>query len=156
MAWALHSKYPKLRLILAADDDAFTDGNPGITKATEAARAVGGYLTKPNFGEQRGDKDTDFNDLHQRAGLDAVKVCIDAAAPVVKAPAFPPLEGADDSGAWPDPVPLPDALPPVAPFDPELLPQALRGWIVDIAERMQCPPDFPAVGVITALSIENL
>ena len=43
VAQALHSKYPKLRLILASDDDAFTDGNPGITKATEAARAVGGY-----------------------------------------------------------------------------------------------------------------
>jgi len=65
---------------------------------------------------------------------------------------FPPLEDADDSGAWPDPVPLPDALPPVPAFDAELLPEAVRGWIVDIAERMQCPPDFPAVGVITALS----
>lgn len=152
VAQALHSKYPKLRLILAADDDAFTDGNPGITKATEAAKAVGGYLTKPDFGEQRSETETDFNDLHQQAGLDAVKACIDAAAPVAQAPAFPPLEGAEDSGAWPDPVPLPDALPPVAPFDPELLPEALRGWVMDIAERMQCPPDFPAVGVITALS----
>lgn len=68
---------------------------------------------------------------------------------------FPPLEDADtagDASAWPDPILLPDALPPVAPFDPELLPEALRGWIVDIAERMQCPPDFPAVGAITALS----
>jgi len=152
VAQALHSKYPKLRLILAADDDAFTDGNPGITKATEAAKAVGGYLTKPDFGEQRSAAETDFNDLHQRAGLEAVKACIGAAAPVAQAPAFPPLEDADDTGAWPDPVPLPDALPPVAPFDAELLPEALRGWIVDIAERMQCPPDFPAVGVITALS----
>lgn len=152
VAQALHSKYPKLRLILAADDDAFTDGNPGITKATEAAKAVGGYLTKPDFGEQRSETETDFNDLHQRAGLDAVKACIEAAAPVAQTPAFPPLEAAGDSGAWPDPVPLPDALPPVTPFDPELLPVALRGWIVDIAERMQCPPDFPAVGVITGLS----
>ena len=152
VAQALHSKYPKLRLILAADDDAFTDGNPGITKATEAAKAVGGYLIKPDFCGERSDKETDFNDLHQRAGLDAVKACIESAAPVAQEPAFPPLEGAGDSGAWPDPTPLPDALPPVAPFDAELLPQALRGWIVDIAERMQCPPDFPAVGVITALS----
>lgn len=54
--------------------------------------------------------------------------------------------------AWPDPTPLPDPLPAVAPFDPELLPEALRGWVIDIAERMQCPPDFPAVGAITALS----
>lgn len=152
VAQALHSKYPKLRLILAADDDAFTDGNPGITKATEAARAVRGHLIKPHFCGERNDKETDFNDLHQRAGLDAVKACIESAAPVAQTPAFPPLEGADGSGTWPDPTPLPDALPPVAAFDPDLLPNALRARIVDIAERMQCPPDFPAVGVITALS----
>lgn len=53
---------------------------------------------------------------------------------------------------WPDPVPLPDALPQVAPFDAELLPEALRGWVADIADRMQCPPDFTAVGAVTALS----
>ena len=152
VAEALRAKYPALRLILAADDDVATPGNPGLTKATEAARAVGGYLSKPDFGNDRADGATDFNDLHQRAGLDAVQVCIASAAPVVQAPAFPPLEVAEDTGVWPDPVPLPDALPPVAPFDAELLPEALRGWIVDIAERMQCPPDFPAVGVITALS----
>ena len=152
VAQALHSKYPKLRLILAADDDAFTDGNPGMTKATEAAKAVGGYLIKPDFSGERSDKETDFNDLHQRAGLDAVNACIESAAPVAQEPAFPPLEGAGDSGAWPDPMPLPEALPPVAPFDPELLPEALRGWVMDIAERMQCPPDFMAVGAVTALS----
>ena len=53
VAEALRAKYPALRLILAADDDVATPGNPGLTKATEAARAVGGYLTKPNFGEVR-------------------------------------------------------------------------------------------------------
>ena len=54
--------------------------------------------------------------------------------------------------AWPEPTPLPDALPPVQPFDPDLLPEALRGWVMDIAHRMQCPPDFPAVGAVVALS----
>jgi len=53
VAEALRAKYPTLRLILAADDDVATPGNPGLTKATEAARAVGGYLAKPNFGEVR-------------------------------------------------------------------------------------------------------
>ena len=139
VAKALHSKYPKLRLILAADDDAFTDGNPGLTKATEAAQAVGGDLTKPNFGDARPDKATDFNDLHQLLGLDEVKSCIDGAA------------AATDCG-WPAPVPLPSGLPPVAPFDAELLPEALRGWVADIADRMQCPPDFTAVGAVVALS----
>lgn len=65
--------------------------------------------------------------------------------------AFPPLED-DEADTWPDPTPLPDALPPVQPFDPDLLPEALRGWVTDIAHRMQCPPDFPAVGAVVALS----
>ncbi len=151
VALALHAKYPALRLILAADDDWKTDGNPGMTKAREAAQAVGALLALPRFDSERGDGDTDFNDLHQRQGLEAVKACIDAAAPVEADPAFAPLEDVGGD-AWDTPQPLPNALPPVAPFDPELLPEALRGWIVDIAERMQCPPDFPAVGVITALS----
>lgn len=60
------------------------------------------------------------------------------------------LDGTVD--AWPEPTPLPDALPPVQPFDPDLLPEALRGWVMDIAYRMQCPPDFPAVGAVVALS----
>ena len=149
VAQALHAKYPALRLILATDDDWKTDGNPGMTKAREAAQAVGGLLAVPSFDGERGDKETDFNDLHQRAGSAAVQACFDAAAPVVADPVFAPLE---DGDTWDTPQPLPDALPPVAPFDAELLPQALRGWLVDIAERMQCPPDFPAVGAITALS----
>ncbi len=155
VAQALHGKYPKLRLIVAADDDAFTDGNPGITKATEAAQAVGALLAVPRFTGERGEKETDFNDLAQREGLDAVRQCIDAAAPVDTGPVFPALDDGvvgDVGGAWPDPMPLPEALPPVAPFDPELLPEALRGWVMDIAERMQCPPDFTAVGAVTALS----
>jgi len=52
VAQSLHAKYPALRLILAADDDWKTDGNPGMVKAREAAQAVGGSLTKPDFGEQ--------------------------------------------------------------------------------------------------------
>lgn len=53
---------------------------------------------------------------------------------------------------WPEPTPLPNALPPVDPFDAELLPVALRGWVMDIAHRMQCPADFPAVTALVALS----
>jgi hypothetical protein len=50
------------------------------------------------------------------------------------------------------PDPLPDELPPVAPFDYELLPDSLRPWVQDICERIQCPPDFVAVGVMTCLA----
>jgi putative DNA primase/helicase len=58
----------------------------------------------------------------------------------------------DINHAWPEPTPIPDALPAVEPFDAELLPVALRAWVMDIAHRMQCPADFPAVAVLVALS----
>jgi len=53
---------------------------------------------------------------------------------------------------WPDPQTLPDELPPVMPFDFSLLPDAVSPWIEDIAQRIQCPPDFPAVAVVVALA----
>lgn len=153
VALALRDKYPSLKIIIAADDDHLTEANPGMTKATAAAQAVGGLLAVPMFPADRPDKATDFNDLHQIAGLEAVRSGIEAAAPcaVKRGSTAPPLDD-DAADAWPEPTPLPDALPPVQPFDPDLLPDALRGWVTDIAHRMQCPPDFPAVGAVVALS----
>jgi Protein of unknown function (DUF3987) len=53
---------------------------------------------------------------------------------------------------WPVPLPLPDSLPRVEAFEPTLLPKAFRPWIMDIADRMQCPPDFPAVSAMEGLA----
>jgi putative DNA primase/helicase len=69
VAVALRSKYPCLTIIIAADDDWKTPGNPGLTAARQAAQAVGGKVAVPNFTSlQRGDKDTDYNDLQRLAG----------------------------------------------------------------------------------------
>jgi putative DNA primase/helicase len=46
---ALRSKYPTLKIIIAADDDHQTPGNPGMTKALAAVRATGAYLAVPVF-----------------------------------------------------------------------------------------------------------
>lgn len=51
----------------------------------------------------------------------------------------------------PEPQPLPDSLSPVAAFDDALLPEVLRPWVRDIAERIGCPPDFIAVPAMVAL-----
>lgn len=51
VAQAMREKFPDLPLILCADDDHQTEGNPGLTKATEAAQAVGGLLAVPDFGK---------------------------------------------------------------------------------------------------------
>ncbi|RII26682.1 MAG: DNA primase [Geobacter sp.] len=82
VAEALRAKLPDITLIICADDDHSTEGNPGLTKATEAARAVNGLLAVPSFPDNRGAKDTDFNDLAKLAGAEAVKVCIEDATPV--------------------------------------------------------------------------
>lgn len=148
VALAVRAENTDLKIIIAADDDRLTPGNPGVIKATAAAQAVGGYLAVPAFsGFERGDKDTDFNDLHKLAGdqaSTAVKACIARAVLI---------GGTQETGdVWPEPTPLPNPLPPVDSFQAELLPLALRPWVMDIANRMQCPPDFSAVGAITVAS----
>jgi putative DNA primase/helicase len=63
------------RLLVCADDDWRTAGNPGREKAHKASRAVERCAyTWPIFRPgNRGPKDTDFNDLHQREGLNVVR-----------------------------------------------------------------------------------
>jgi len=68
-----------LKLIIAADDDWKSDINTGETKAKEASQKVGGYLAVPYFPSNRGEKDSDFNDMARLYGLDSIKACIENA-----------------------------------------------------------------------------
>jgi len=52
---------------------------------------------------------------------------------------------------WQKPKPIHAGLLPVEPFDPAFLPEAISGWVMDISDRLQCPPDFVAVSAVTAL-----
>lgn len=56
-----------------------------------------------------------------------------------------------NEGSWPDQKDIKENLPPVLAFDPGWLPDELSAWAQDIAERMNCPVDFPAVAVLVAL-----
>jgi hypothetical protein len=60
-----------------------------------------------------------------------------------------PIHAANDSD-WPEPEKIKATLPPVPPFEPLLLPKVFRDWVSDIAERMQCPIEFLAVGAMVA------
>ncbi len=73
------------------------------------------------------------------------EVVLDRARRYVKAS---PALRADE---WPEPVEVKPSLPPVDPFDYRLLPPVFRAWVKDIAERMQCPPDFLAVGALVTV-----
>ncbi len=69
VAEAFSQRYPG-RIVICADNDRLTAGNPGLTNALKAAKAVGGRVTLATFGE--GDSGTDFNDVHQAKGLEEV------------------------------------------------------------------------------------
>jgi hypothetical protein len=94
VAEALRKELPDVQIVVCADDDWKTEGNPGLTKAKEAAAAVGGIVAVPVFGEGRVDKWTDFHDLANAQGLPAVKAIIDVA---IQAFSFP--DGTDGTSS---------------------------------------------------------
>ncbi|MBF0584695.1 MAG: AAA family ATPase, partial [Magnetococcales bacterium] len=69
----IRAMHPHHTIILAADDDRHLPGNPGLEKAIESAAAIGGYLATPDFGTNRPEGATDFNDLSAFLGLEAVR-----------------------------------------------------------------------------------
>lgn len=139
VARALREKLPAAKLILCADDDAWTDGNPGLTKATAAARAVGGLLTVPDFGADRPDGTTDFNDLAKHRGADAVRGCVATAR-------------TPDPEPWPDPLPLVGESKPL-PYPLDALPGAIGAAVREVAVFVQCPVPLPACSALSALSV---
>ena len=52
---------------------------------------------------------------------------------------------------WPAPQPIPDGLC-ASRRSNGFLPESIAAWVADIAERMQCPPDFAAVTAVVALA----
>jgi len=129
VAVMMRGKLPGLRMVFASDNDQFhppEKGNPGVVAATKAAKAVDGIVAVPQFEDLAG-QPTDFNDMHARQGLDAVRAAIDLAlnppAPDAKEappwedePGQPPAEAATRPGvgkapATPPPTEDDDSLP---------------------------------------------
>jgi len=133
----IRALYPDKKIIIAADNDLETKEkigtNPGVKAGEEAANAIGAELCLCPI-------DSDFNDLQQAQGINAVKQALET------------ITKPEQIQIYREPEALPVELLPVAPFDCALLPEGLRPWVEDIVERMQCPPDFVAVGVMTALA----
>lgn len=59
-------QHPKARILLCGDNDEHTQGNPGKTKAEQAAAAIGGLVALPPVAG-------DWNDYHQAHGLTATR-----------------------------------------------------------------------------------
>ena len=107
------------------------DNDPSGLKAAQAVNtALGCPIIHPVT------EGMDWNDLLCQEGIEAVKAALAGPAQV----------------DWPEPQPLPEGAPPVEEFPLALLPECLQGWIADIADRLQCPPDYPAIAAMVALA----
>lgn len=80
VAKALRQQYRSALIVLCGDDDRATEArtgtNTGRVKAEAAARTVRGLAVFPEGLPEGG---SDFNDMHEAQGLQAVGVCVEAA-----------------------------------------------------------------------------
>lgn len=134
----LRKQFPGIFLILCGDNDRKGAINVGKIKAEAAAKAFGnGVILPPD--EIVG---SDFNDFHTEHGKEAVRTYVTN---------YLGHQSLQVEDVWPDPIPLPNPLPNVDAFDLEALPSTVRPYVEDVAERMQCPPDYTAVSVMVGL-----
>lgn len=168
VARAVLSMHPNARIIVAGDDDWHTDGNPGKTNAVKAADAVFGKVVLPVFGTDRDEGDTDFNDMHVRYGLDAVRELIVGAVNASTAQETPqsdsaPSSGAagsetgegssaDDSGGWLAPQPMVSKIEP-EPYPLDALPPSIHAAIVEVQAYTKAPMPLVAGCALSALSL---
>lgn len=159
VAEALRSKYPGLDLVIAADDDYRTDGNPGRAKATEAALATGARIAFPVFGEDRPEGATDFNDLHQSRGLEAVRLCLEGAHPVPPPTKIPgkaeparPANTCEEPQEWPEAQPFVSRVESL-PYPIDALPGAIRAAVEEVQGFVQAPVPLVASSALAALSL---
>ena len=148
VAQTIRDRFPALSLIVCADDDGNTDGNPGLTKATEAAQVVGALLAIPDFADERLPDATDFNDMAAKRGMDAVRDVINNASKVT-------ASAKDISPAgepWPEPQPL-AAKVDGEPYPIDALPDTIRAAVEEVLAFTKAPVPLVSSSALAALSI---
>lgn len=138
-----HAKAPTASLNVAANADVFTI--PDQIRDGEGREdfilRYAGHLRGKGLDQLTVERTLlDYNTLHIAPPLDE-EVILDRARRYQQA-------AANDPDAWPDPEEIAASLPDVIPFDDRLLPGVFGPWVKDIAERMQCPVEYLAVGAL--------
>ena len=141
VAESLRAKFPTTKLVICADDD---KSGVGLEKANEAARLVTADIVIPNFGDNRPEGVSDFNDLHQLQGLDAVRLGVAQVARIAVAKHISsewaqPSELIQDSASSPYPI--------------NALPSGISDAVREVLDFVQCPPALAACSALSALSL---
>lgn len=142
VACAMHQKIPDLPIVICADDDVGTEGNPGLTRSRQAAEAVGGVVAIPEFGDQRPAGATDFNDMAILLGHETVAKAIHGVLTI---------EQTDNDG-WPVPLPLTDKFDS-EPYPLDALPDTLRTAVEEVRAFTKAPIPLVVSSALAALSL---
>jgi putative DNA primase/helicase len=142
VAEAMRSRYPKAVVTVLAD--IVKDTSAPDPHAREAARAVGGKLAVPDFGENRPEGCTDFNDLHTVRGLEAVGAAITGAQALTSAKV----------AGWPDPHPLAAKIDP-EPYPVDALPSAVLAAVEEVTAFVQAPLPMAATSALAAVALAS-
>ena len=159
VAEQLRQQHSTAAILICGDNDIRDNDTPntGLDAATAAASAIDGILVMPELNGKK----CDWNDIHVQCGLDAVKVATTTAIqPAARAMEHQTLApgvtvsalSVPDLGEWLEITPIKTDLLPVEPLPPSIIPTPFRSWIKDVADRMQCPPDFVAAAMIVMTS----
>lgn len=163
------ARLPDVALIVAGDLDASGTGQAAAQKAAQAHPKATWCI--PSFtDEQRqqwaaaghGKPPSDFNDLHQIAGLDAVRLQLSQVSQPGQAD--PPASAeADqhgsyhmgnrhDAGDWPEPQPLTVKVEP-EPYPLDALPETLRAAVEEVAAFVKAPIPMVVASALGAISL---
>ncbi len=139
----LRAKYPDWKLVIVADDDHGTPGNPGVAKATTAAKAVDGLLAVPDFtGAERTPKDTDANDLACLKGTAEVRLCIERAVSR-KLEGLSAKESTIESGSGSEGDMAERPMLFDENYTPDIPPELLPSWLGEFTEAVSCNTQTP-------------
>jgi len=133
----LRKQYPQADLIIAADNDRWTEGpegkNPGVFFALKAAATSGAVVKVPEF-KSLETRPTDFNDLYRLEDLKAVREALDG--PPVMTPE-PPEEAEEVE----EPPPADPEEPTVEepPPEPEVRPPPVKEYVSQWMDDDQSP-----------------
>lgn len=149
VARQIRSAKPDAIILLLADNDTETEGNPGLSFALKAAKEVDGLIAVPPPG--------DFNDLRLAEGLDAVARCVWDATKVKRLADSQPVGTAVQEPhilhprepKFGKPVDLFNVDPvPQIPLD--ALPVSIASYAKDQAELMGCDHSILAMAALVA------
>lgn len=153
VAEKMHQALPDTAFIIAADNDKYTAGNPGLRYGSEAAAAIGATMAYPEFFGHDTSEPTDFNDQYQLYGLQAVQDTIKAASQPKQynepTPALEPIHGDPNHWHGGQAFDLFSRMP-VPKIDADMLPDVITAYAFDQAELLGVNPGMIAIPAIVA------